>query len=75
VIVAVWLLSLAAVAAVAQSRNTTPLSNPITLTGSDIAFRVEGTQGNIPVGKLIVRYKGKWVEPRSALEPVTLAAR
>ena len=75
IIVGVWLLSLVAVAAVAQSRAITPLSEPITLSGSDIAFRVEGIQGNAPVGKLIVRYNGKWVAPKSAPEPVTLVAR
>jgi hypothetical protein len=75
IIVGVWLLSLVAVAVVAQSPNVTPLPVPITLTGADIAFRVEGTQGNTPVGKLIVRYNGRWVIPKSAQEPIKLAAR
>ena len=75
VIIGAWLLSLVAVAAVAQSRAITPLSEPITLSGADIAFRVEGLQGNAPVGKLLVRYNGKWVEPKSARELVTLASR
>ena len=55
VIFGAWLLSLVAVAAVAQSRGVTPLSEPITLTGADLAFRIEGMQGKTPVGKLIVR--------------------
>lgn len=75
IIVGVWLLSLVAVAVVAQSPSVTPLPVPITLTGADIAFRVEGTQGNAPVGKLIVRYNGRWVTPKSAQGPISLAAR
>ncbi len=70
-----WLVSLIAVAAIAQSRPVVPLPQPITITGEDIAFRVEGTQGNAPVGRLIVRYHGKWVEPRTAPDTVRLAAR
>ena len=75
ILIGVWLLSLVAVAAVGQSRAITPLSEPVTISGSDIGFRVEGIQGNAPVGKLIVRYNGKWVEPKSAPAPVKLAAR
>ena len=75
VLIAVWLFSLVAVGAIAQSRVVRPLSEPITLTGSDIAFRVEGEEGQRPVGKLIVRYNGQWVEPRAAAGTVTLASR
>lgn len=73
VLVAAWLLSLVAVGAVAQSQAVTPLPEPLTLSGADIAFRVEGTQGGRPVGRLIVRYDGRWVEPRSVTEPIRLA--
>jgi len=86
---AAWLLWLAAAVGVAafvivalvvagrssQPPGVTPLPVPITLTGADIAFRVEGTQGNAPVGTLIVRYNGRWVIPKSAQGPITLAAR
>jgi hypothetical protein len=75
VLVAVWLFSLVAVGAIAQSRVQTALPEPITLTGSDIAFRVEAVEGRRPVGKLIVRYNGQWVEPRAAAGTVTLASR
>jgi hypothetical protein len=75
ILFAAWLISLIAVAAIAQSRAIAPLSEPVTLRGDDIAFRVEGTQGSAPVGRLIVRYNGRWVEPRSAPEAVRLAAR
>ena len=75
VIIAVWLLSLVTVGAVAQMRAVMPLAEPLILTGGDIAFRVEGTQGITPVGKMIVRFNGKWVEPKLVPGPVTLAAR
>ena len=73
-LVGAWLLSLLAVGAFAQSRAITPLAEPITLTGADIAFRVEAMEGNRPVGKLIVRHNGRWVAPKSALEAITLAS-
>ncbi len=75
VLIGVWLFSLVAVAAIAQSRAVMPLSEPVTLTGADIAFRVDGQEGRTPVGRLIVRYNGKWVEPKAAAGAVTLASR
>ena len=35
---------------------------PITLSGADIAFRVEARRGNVVEGRLLVRMDGKWVE-------------
>jgi hypothetical protein len=32
------------------------------LSGSDIGFRVERMQGGIPIGTLVVRVDGRWVE-------------
>ena len=43
------------------------LAQPQVLTGSDIAFRVEGTDGNNkPVGRWMVRFNGQWVEVGTA---------
>jgi hypothetical protein len=75
ILLTAWLVSLIAVAAIAQSRQIVPLPEPMTLSGDDIAFRVEGTQGNAPVGRLLVRYNGKWVEPLTAPDTVRLASR
>jgi hypothetical protein len=36
------------------------------LSGSDIGFRVEYFQGRQPVGTLVVKINGRWVEPKSA---------
>lgn len=35
---------------------------PTVLSGADIGFRVEGRKGNTPVGTLVVRANGQWVE-------------
>ena len=61
----VWVGSLVAAAAIAtaQARMTTPLPEPIVLSGADVGFRVEGKQGGTPVGQFVVRFDGKWVEP------------
>jgi hypothetical protein len=35
---------------------------PTVLSGADIGFRVEGRKGDAPVGTLVVRVNGQWVE-------------
>jgi hypothetical protein len=32
------------------------------MTGSDVGFRVEGIRGGTPVGTLVVKVNGEWVE-------------
>jgi hypothetical protein len=68
-----WLASLVTVAVVtatitvAQTRQT----EPRILSGTDIGFRVDGTDvrtGN-PTGTLMLRLDGKWVEVASAAGP------
>ena len=63
-LVVVWVASLvvAAAIAMAQDRMTVPLREPIVLSGADVGFRVVGRQGSTPVGQLVVRMDGKWVE-------------
>ncbi len=60
-IVVLWLLSLLAVAGLASS--LTAQAQQTILSGSDLGFRVErmGTSGQ-PVGTLMVRVNGKWME-------------
>jgi hypothetical protein len=64
-LVIVWVVSLSVVAAIAmaQARQTVPLPEPAVLSGADVGFRVEGKQGNTPVGRIVVRIDGKWLEP------------
>jgi hypothetical protein len=40
---------------------------PTILSGADIGFRVDRQNGDIPVGKLVVRMDGQWVEPEFAM--------
>lgn len=35
---------------------------PMVLSGSDIGFQVDSQRGGVPVGKIVVRVDGKWVE-------------
>jgi hypothetical protein len=68
VIVVAWLLSLAAVALVAQQpRGVVPDTKPTVIAGNDIGFRVERYRGKTPVGTLVVRVNGEWLEPK--IEP------
>jgi hypothetical protein len=73
-VVVVLVASLFAVAAfvTAQSRQTVPLPESLVLSGTDVGFRVEGKQGNTPIGRIVVRIDGKWVEAQfsGGLAPV-----
>jgi hypothetical protein len=35
---------------------------PQVISGSDLGFRLESKDGNVPVGKLVVRINGVWVD-------------
>lgn len=39
-----------------------PVDPPVVLSGDDLGFRVEGMEGNAPVGTLVVRVNDEWVE-------------
>ena len=39
-----------------------PEQAPVVISGGDIGFQVESRQGGIPVGRLVVRVDGRWVE-------------
>jgi hypothetical protein len=36
--------------------------NPTVVSGPDIGFRIEGVRGDTPVGTLVIRVNGQWVE-------------
>lgn len=62
-VVALLLVGLGAWAsAQLQLQQTDPVQPPVVLSGSDIGFRVDGRKGNTPVGTLVVRLNGQWVE-------------
>src|SRR5437870_9191430 len=62
--VILWVASLATVATFARGRvlQMVPLPAPTVVSGNDLGFRIEGTQGATPVGRLVVRRNGQWVE-------------
>ena len=61
------LLALALTAAVmAQASKPALPRDQSVLTSGDIGFRVESYDGGTPVGTLVVRINGRWLEPKSA---------
>jgi hypothetical protein len=70
-----WVLSLVfvgALTAAAQAQRGQPpmvdsltLESPTVLTGSDVGFRLERVRDGVPVGQVVVRIGGRWVEPQS----------
>jgi hypothetical protein len=70
-----WAFSLvlaSAVTALAQGRRgvlTTPdalvLESPTILTAGDVGFRLERVRDGVPVGHVVVKVDGRWVEPQA----------
>jgi len=63
-----WALSLIAVSVIsaqAQRREPgfeLPTVQPSVLFGNDVGFRIERTQDGVPVGRVVVRIDGRWVD-------------
>jgi len=76
VVICLWVLSLVTVAAIAraQVQSTVPLASPIVVSGSDVGFRIEGRQGSAPVGHLVIRQNGQWVDAAFAAGTPRIAA-
>jgi hypothetical protein len=51
---------------------TPPVQAPVVISGADLGFRVDGHEGGRPVGTLVVRVNGRWVEPKAVMQPVPL---
>ena len=75
--IAIWLVSVIAVAGLTATllraqvppfaRSQAQLAAAPILSGADIGFRVEGTQGGLVIGTLMVRVRGEqWVEAGSS---------
>ena len=45
-----------------QARRYVPFAAPKVMSGEDLGFRVEGMYGEQPVGGLVIRVNGNWVE-------------
>jgi Mn2+/Fe2+ NRAMP family transporter len=65
-LIVVWVISLVTVAILAHAQGAEILKVvPVPQTdifGSDIGFRVNGMRGNTPVGSVMVRINGQWVQ-------------
>ncbi len=67
-----WVISLLVVASVVKAQvfeMPRLLPEPHILSGPDFGFRIEADQRGTPVGKLVVRIDGKWIEARVAATP------
>ena len=73
ILLTLWMLSLVAVAAIAQTPEAVPKTGDV-LAGQDIGFLVKRFDGARPVGVLVVRVHGTWIEPKSELKPRPLTS-
>ena len=55
------LFAFAAAWSYAQSLQVTPVT-PTVLSGADFGFRVEGNRAGTPIGTLVIKMNGQWVE-------------
>jgi hypothetical protein len=62
----VWVASLLVVATIARAQvyPINPLPEPRVVFGPDFGIRIEGEQNGVPVGTVVVKINGKWVEAR-----------
>lgn len=74
-----WAASVVAVGAWAHAQAPSvpaPASQPPTvISGNDLGFRVDSRKGKTPVGTLVVRVDGQWVEVEFAVGMKRLTAR
>jgi hypothetical protein len=66
------LLSAISGALLAQPQSST---DPVVLSGPDVGFRLDSYERGKPVGTLVVRLNGRWVEPRSVMQALPLGSR
>lgn len=68
ILAVVWMTSAVATGVVAagQLYEFKPAPSPTYMTGSDVGFRVDGTVGGAPAGRLVIRVNGAWVEVQEA---------
>jgi hypothetical protein len=52
-----------------------PQQAPVLISGNDLGFQIEGRRGSTPVGKLVVRIDGKWVEAQFSAGPNRLFSK
>jgi hypothetical protein len=69
-----WVLSLGIVGVLTAAAQVPPpsrnpqtflLDSPTILSGDDVGFRLERVRDGVPVGRVVVRIDGRWVEPQT----------
>ena len=66
IVVALVLGALWVGARVLNGQGVLTLEQPTVVAGPDVGFRIERVERGIPVGKLVVRVDGKWVDAQFA---------
>lgn len=61
-LVGLWVASLGAVAALASAQARSSQPAPTVMFGDNLGFRVEGMKAGIPVGRMVIRIDGQWVD-------------
>ena len=46
-----------------------PVPEPVVLSGSDLDFRVQGMYGEVPMGKIVIRVNGAWIDAQLGSGP------
>lgn len=76
---ALWALSLVVVGAVSSSAQVSrrpgstladlPIitNDSVVISGNDVGFRIERTVDGIPIGKVVIRVDGRWVDTAAPL--------
>ena len=62
VVAAVWISAQVTRPPSATALEPMDLVAPTMISGSDLGFRIESNKDNVPVGKLVVRINGRWVD-------------
>ena len=44
---------------------------PTVISGSDLGFRIESNKDNVPVGRLVIRINGRWVDAQVGTGGIT----
>ena len=77
-----WTLSLVVVGEIAFSAQVQPrrgasglppsviTESPTIVSGADIGFRIERTRDGIPIGKVVVRVDGRWIDTEIAASSI-----
>jgi hypothetical protein len=61
--------------AITQIITVIPQPVPTVIVGADLGFRVEGHRGTTPVGRLVVRIDGQWIEVEDAIVAKKITTR